>query len=288
MKQLLLVFVFSLATLGTQAQALKLPSSVSKEFVEIPAGTLYLDGDSVRLRTYFISATEITNKQYRDYLVDLQTQNRAVEYKASLPDSTVWNLNFEAYSKHYFRHPAYNNYPMVGITKQGAELYCRWLNEKLVLEANGNYKVEVHLPSQYEWMYAANGGAKHVVYTWGTPVLENAKGEKLCNFKMLGAENIHFNDSTGNYEVMSAVDFHPFMYNQSDNADITAPVKSYHPNAYGLYNMNGNVAEMIRNQDIAMGGSWNSSGYDVRNASVVSFVKPNIYTGFRPVIKLEK
>jgi hypothetical protein len=48
--------------------------------------------------------------------------------------------------------------------------------------------------------------------------------------------------------------------------------------------MNGNVAELVSDVDKAMGGSWNSAGYDVRNESFVSFQQPSSTVGFRPVI----
>jgi formylglycine-generating enzyme required for sulfatase activity len=63
-----------------------------------------------------------------------------------------------------------------------------------------------------------------------------------------------------------------------------APVHSYDPNPYGLYNMNGNIAEMVTDSSIAVGGCWNSPGYDVRNESVMPFDKPSIFVGFRPVV----
>jgi formylglycine-generating enzyme required for sulfatase activity len=68
-----------------------------------------------------------------------------------------------------------------------------------------------------------------------------------------------------------------------DFADITAPVKSYWPNGYGLYNVNGNVAEMIADKEIVAGGSWNDPGYDVRNESVKPYKGAARNVGFRIV-----
>jgi formylglycine-generating enzyme required for sulfatase activity len=68
-----------------------------------------------------------------------------------------------------------------------------------------------------------------------------------------------------------------------DNADVTAPVNSYAPNALGIYNLNGNVAEMT-SEALACGGSWSSPGYDVRNESTVSLEGATPTIGFRPVL----
>ncbi len=47
--------------------------------------------------------------------------------------------------------------------------------------------------------------------------------------------------------------------------------------------MCGNVAEMIDSNGIAMGGSWNSTGYDVQVTSEFIYDAPNPFVGFRPV-----
>ena len=59
-----------------------------------------------------------------------------------------------------------------------------------------------------------------------------------------------------------------------DNADITAPVASYFPNDFGLYCMNGNVAEWLQEPDMAAGGSWRDVCADIRNESVATATGP--------------
>jgi formylglycine-generating enzyme required for sulfatase activity len=73
------------------------------------------------------------------------------------------------------------------------------------------------------------------------------------------------------------------LYGAIGSADLTAPAESYSPNGYGLYNMNGNVAEMISDGDFAVGGSWNSPGYDIRNQSIKKFKGAHPTVGFRIV-----
>jgi hypothetical protein len=50
--------------------------------------------------------------------------------------------------------------------------------------------------------------------------------------------------------------------------------------------MNGNVAEMLSEPDIAAGGSWASTGYDIRNESIMAFKDASPYVGFRPIAVL--
>jgi hypothetical protein len=50
-------------------------------------------------------------------------------YKAALPDTLVWRRNLaynEPYVEMYFRHPAYNNYPVVGVSWKQAMAFCNW------------------------------------------------------------------------------------------------------------------------------------------------------------------
>ena len=71
---------------------------------------------------------------------------------------------------------------------------------------------------------------------------------------------------------------------RSDLADITAPVKSYFPNGYGLYNMSGNVAEMLIEKPRTNGRSWNSGGIDVKidaEDEYEGFEGGSPYIGFR-------
>ena len=128
-------------------------------------------------------------------------------------------------------------------------------------------------------MRAARGGNHNSTYTWGGPFLRNAKGDYLANFMALGAENITKNNETGELEVVRKLT----MSIAGNTSDVTAPALSYSPNYFGIYNMNGNVAEMISDGDYAVGGDWSSPGYDIRNESIKPFTEPNPTVGFRVV-----
>lgn len=61
----------------------------------------------------------------------------------------------------------------------------------------------------------------------------------------------------------------------------TAPVDAYTPNGYGLYNMAGNIAEMIAQPGIAKGGNWASPGYYLRIEAEEAYSGPSAKVGFR-------
>ena len=68
---------------------------------------------------------------------------------------------------------------------------------------------------------------------------------------------------------------------------MTAPVRLFTPSAYGLYHMNGNVAELTT-EGLACGGSWNSTGYDVRIESMIEVDGPSPFVGFRPLLIIKE
>ena len=156
----------------------------------------------------------------------------------------------------YHTHPSYNDYPVVNITYEGAENYCKWLTDKYNASQDRKFKkVLFRLPSESEWEYAAHGDSSKSFYPWGL-WLRGQNGFYLCNFKRIGDENIRFDTLTKKYIVGNGPNF-------NDAADITCPVDSYKPNKLGLYNVCGNAAEMIKEKGILKGGNWKSAGGDV-------------------------
>jgi len=98
----------------------------------------------VTLSSFYMDQTEVSNLNYLEYLH--WTAKVFVEfpniYKDALPDTLVWRRRL-AYNEplvdYYFRHPAYNDYPVVGVSWVQANKYCEWrtdrVNEKLLIDA---------------------------------------------------------------------------------------------------------------------------------------------------------
>jgi formylglycine-generating enzyme required for sulfatase activity len=227
--------------------------------------------------TFYISKNEISNKDYRIFLNDIKDKVSNAEWDEIRIDSSKWKLigqPVEPYEIHYFNHPAYANYPCVNMSQKGARKYCEWLQKKLSQDING-YSFKVRLPTSIEWEYAASGGIKLCPYPWGGPFLRNKKGQVLCNYKRSPDSEWQDNNSKT-------------LVSQKDNSDITAPSNSYLPNAFGLYNVSGNVAEMIDEPNQTMGGSWMDTYDKVTIQSKSEKQTPNPTVGFRPVITVSK
>jgi gliding motility-associated lipoprotein GldK len=146
---------------------------------------------------------------------------------AVYPDTLVWVRDFvysynEPMTRNYFWHPAFDDYPVVGVSWFQANAFCYW-RTKLWNEyrrRQGEVMTEdFRLPTEHEWEYAARGGHDLAPYPWGGYYVRNAKGCILANFK----------PGRGNYP--------------EDGGLYTVKGDAYFPNDYGLYNMAGNVSE---------------------------------------------
>ncbi|MBC8035042.1 MAG: SUMF1/EgtB/PvdO family nonheme iron enzyme [Chitinophagaceae bacterium] len=143
------------------------------------------------------------------------------------PDTLAWIRDFsysynEPMTKRYFSHPAFNNYPVVGVNWVQATAFCEWRTQLLnsSLESkNRTPESDFRLPTEAEWEYAARGGRSQSMFPWGNYYLRNRKGCLLANFK----------PGRGNYP--------------EDGGFYTVRADAYWPNDFGLYNMAGNVSE---------------------------------------------
>jgi len=125
----------------------------------------------VTIASFYIDETEVRNLDYLEYLYWLNrvyaTDYPGV-YRKALPDTLVWRDKLaynEPLVEYYFRHPAYRNYPVVGVSWIQATDYCAWrtdrVNEMLLIRKGilamdpsqkneNNFNTEAYLAGQYE------------------------------------------------------------------------------------------------------------------------------------------
>ena len=165
------------------------------------------------------------------------------------PDTLVWIRDFaysynEPFTRNYFWHPAFDDYPVVGINWKAANAFCFWRtqiwNSYRAAETGEVNTEDFRLPTEHEWEYAARGGHEHAPFPWGGYYVRNAKGCLLANFK----------PGRGNYP--------------EDGGFYTVKADAYFPNDYGLYNMAGNVSE------------WTSSAFYENAYSFLHDLNPDI------------
>ncbi len=256
--------------------------ALNENYCFIPSGNLVFEKDTLSVQSFIMFKTEVSNFEYTLFLNDLKKRGDLEKYKIARIDSSLWTDNNSMnakYQEHYHTHASYRDYPVLNVSKEGAELYCEWVSEKINEGLGSDKKIVFRLPTHVEWMRAAHGGLELSPYPWGGPYIRNSTGNYLCNFLSLDATSIS-RDSEGKFKVFPT---NYISVSEPSYADVTAPVKSYWPNGYGLYNMSGNVAEMVSDKEIVAGGSWQDPGYDVRIESQKPYTGAGRNIGFRMV-----
>lgn len=111
----------------------------------------------VQVRSFFIDETEVTNMMYLEYLDWLERVYKKADgayknvYTAALPDTMVWRspLGYnEDMVNNYLRHPAFRDYPVVGVSWQQAVNFAKWRTERVnerLLEREGYIEKGVSL-----------------------------------------------------------------------------------------------------------------------------------------------
>ena len=264
-----------------------------KIYVYVPSGTLNLDPENTTtINGFFMSKFEVTNIAYQEFLAALNRQGRTKDLEEAKPKlkeniDPAYGEPYVPFYETYLEHPAYHEYPVVAISKKGAELYCEWLTN-ILQESNPNFQIKARLPLELEWIYAARGGHQFAPYPWGGYYYRNAKGQFLANFKRMEGGNITYDRKNNKYEIITGG-------KPNRNYHMTAPVASFIPNDFGLYHMSGNVAEMIfepaNNGGIrTKGGCYDSTARDIQINGRDEFdgwLDPSQYVGFRPLIEVQ-
>ncbi|MDD5861823.1 MAG: SUMF1/EgtB/PvdO family nonheme iron enzyme [Prevotella sp.] len=162
------------------------------------------------------------------------------------PDTTCWvndfrNSDNEIYLRSYFSNPAYNDYPVVGVTWEQANAFCAWRTEYLLrgLGPEARFVQRYRLPTEAEWEYAARGKDGNE-FPWDNHDVKSGNGCFYANFK----------PDRGNYT--------------ADGNLITSKVASYGANSNGLYDMAGNVAE------------WTSTVYTESGVDAMNDLNPEL------------
>jgi formylglycine-generating enzyme required for sulfatase activity len=196
------------------------PDELPQIEVEIPA-------------PFELGQTEVTRGQFRTFVEATGYQTLAertqggfaynAETKRLEPDPrSSWRMTgFEQTDDH----------PVVNVAVEDAEAYCRWLTR----EEGKTYR----LPTEIEWEYACRGGTNT---KWSTGNdLDSLK--TYCNLCDVNLERMY--------------PFADWSVDWNDGYPFTAPVATYRPNPFGLFDMHGNVFEWCADQ-------WPTKGYDGR------------------------
>lgn len=223
----------------------------------------------------YAADTEVLNIQYEQFLMDLLRNKEFELLDKCKTGKTDWisfvpemhkGLNEEVFYDN--GHPDDPLSPIQNISHEAAQVYCEWLSRAY----NGYAKkkrfneVRFRLPTEQEWIEAAEAGRDLARYPWGGYYYQNSKGCYLANFH--SSEKPMCEDCDNRSP-------------DNDGAFFTVKGDAYFPNDFGLYGMSGNVAEMVQEKGIAKGGSWEDIPEECTIQSVKKVNGPSPAVGFR-------
>jgi sulfatase modifying factor 1 len=206
---------------------------------------------------------DYSTQKYNGNVINAKGEEEAIQNRSSFimrdqtpiyPDTLCWIRDFtfsynEPWATRYFWHPAFDEYPVVGVGWKQAKAFCNWrtkLQNDYLASRNEATLHDYRLPTEVEWEYAAQGSRQLSMFPWGSYYTREQNGNYRANFKPL----------RGNY--------------LEDGSMATAKVGNYDPNDFGLYDMSGNVAE------------WTSSAYDESSYMYIHDFNPDFEYDAKP------
>jgi len=277
--------MYEWADIGTSKNASRdlRPRELSSELVRRPRINRIEPRQTVLFnRPFYLGVVEVANAQFRRFRASHRT---AAPIGMSVPDvlmDPLMNMCVarEALAKLSVHSLNGDRQPVGNVSYDAAVAFCQWLNS---LPAERQAGRTYRLPTEDEWEYACRAGTEGRFY-WD----DKSK---------IGA-HANVADVTGREIWTTHLQFH-----EDDGFLVSAPVASYKPNAYGLYDMLGNVHELTSSEltyydwkygrgssscFVAKGGSWSSAEPVVRQAARLwlGFNAARYDVGFRVVLEV--
>ena len=117
-------------------------------FVKMGGGVIQASNLNLQVKPFFISKTEISNKEYRTFLLWLEKNRSSDELAEATQALDV--AQTKLLPKNYLKSFKYDNYPVVGVSYRAAQLYCEYLNA-----IHPGLPGKFRLPDDREWLYAS-------------------------------------------------------------------------------------------------------------------------------------
>jgi formylglycine-generating enzyme required for sulfatase activity len=217
-----------------QRNVIKIGDDLHITMVRIPAGEFVMGSDDetpveqprhrVRIeRPFWISENEIDNDMYFAFKPD--------------HNPSSFNRQWRDHVRHGYA-AGHGPMPAVHVSWTDANRFCTWLSEKIGRK--------VQLPTEAQWEWACRAGAETAM-SFGTvdgdfSAHANLADRTINRFAVSGVDPVFRQRLVGD----PIYDFIPRVAEFDDGNQLVTGTRQYEPNAWGLYDMHGNVAEWTR------------------------------------------
>ncbi|MEL7149056.1 MAG: SUMF1/EgtB/PvdO family nonheme iron enzyme, partial [Bacteroidota bacterium] len=257
----------------------------------------------------YASSVEVTNSAYQLFLEYLEQNGYSEEYEVAKIDLSKFEGVALSSMKSYFKvkpgsrkDDGYQQYPVINITYEAAVLYCEWLTQQYNQQEKRKYQeVRFRLPTLKEWQIAALGYKDFQSWNLTENTItadfpsdrdKNKWDKRSYNLKNVTVSYPWYNhDFTFRNMITNQHDCYLANILDSscdcpvnktgDGFTMTSPVGAYFSNAMGLFDVVGNVAEMVQEKGKAAGGSWAHSPEASTITSVSKYQQADAKVGFR-------
>ena len=286
--------------------------NVDKELRSL-RGNLYAMETEVTNAQYniFLASLEEQNKKElrkkSDYDLSKYDQATQAFFKTYVSQFRERGQNKDSTRNPHIGPRNWGDYPAVNISHEGAQQYCDWLTAEYNAHTGKKKykKVKFRLPTLPEWQIAALGNPKFqswnleenmvdVIISNDSLSMAPKKGvrksipvNKDVLYPWYGSyyyrrnPRNHMGCFLGNFKITFVEEPCPAKNPAYDGWSMMGRTASYFPNDLGLYDVVGNVAEMIEENGKACGGSWDDTPDASTIHSVKKYARPDATIGFR-------
>lgn len=251
---------------------------------------------------FYCDRNEVTNIDYKEfeYFVIRNHGRNSKAHGEILPDTQCW-LKIDTcllpLVYYYYQDPMFQNCPVVGISQEQARKYSKWRSDRVFEMFLIENKILEITPSKYEDHFTIENfySGKHI------KIVSNKKVPYYPEFRLPTKK-----------ERKKILLYSDFMFSKKEN-------KKYHPNIYcginpcvkdsivvsplrglvfdnlesrkndlRIYDLRGNVAEWMNEENTASGGSWIDLQDLITNEDIRSYMNASAVTGFRNVFEWKK
>lgn len=208
------------------------------------------------------------------------------EYTATLPDTSVWQTeNDTQLEAHYLRHPAYRDYPVVGLTYRQMTAYCQWRSDRVfeyLLVKSGKIAFDAHptIENRFTTEKYLSGTYRNYTPDPEVTVIPHYYLPDQREWLKAEAYAQAVYDKLSPRERKKSPDVYYATLHQSEPVQPVAPTDNYLVNN-GLYNLHRNVSEQLSDSTLAAGENW-KQGRVLQEAETTTLqLGASVTTGFR-------